>query len=77
MENRLSEKTNLIENQKQTLLQITDSNEEKTLVQKHEAIQQKEQKQLQEAIFQDNYLRSQLGKVEELTQQTQTLQITN
>ena len=55
-------------------MQITDGDEEKTLIQKHEITQQKEQEQLKAEIFSNNYLRNQLSKVEELTQQTQIIQ---
>jgi hypothetical protein len=78
LEERLQGKTFLIEEQKQTLLQITDSNEnQKQIITIHEATQQKEQEQLRAEVFKANYLQSQLNKVEELVQQTQTLQITN
>jgi len=73
LEKRLKGKTFLIEKQKQTLLKITDdgNNENKKLIELHEKTQQKQQTRLQEAIFQENYLKNQLGKVEELTKQTQ------
>jgi hypothetical protein len=55
---------------------LTNGNEnEKKIVEKHEVTDQNQKAQLQEAIFQESYLKNQLSKVEELTQQTQTPQI--
>ena len=75
LEERLKGKTFLIEEQKQALKQITDGSEEKeNLIKEHEETDQKQREQLQATIFQENYLRNQLTKVEELTQQVQIVQ---
>jgi hypothetical protein len=55
-------------------LQITDSNEKKEKLRGHKTIQKKEQVQLQTEVFANNYLKNQLGKVEELISQQQIQQ---